>query len=571
MKITGLDKEVRNVLGASFLKIPRYQRPYSWDVEHVTDFWNDAIVGEGDDSFIGSMVVFPDKSKDAFEVVDGQQRLTTITMILAALRDALQAEGREDLAKGTQQLIERPDYSNKSRFVLATETSYPYLHDHIQRFGPPESDEPKNAEERQLEVSYELIRQLVRGVVDDKRAGTKGSAANKQKAVAAHLEAVRDRVLGLKLIHVTVDSEEDAYVIFETLNARGEDLKLGDLVKAHLTKNIRPTNPAYDKAKDEWAKIRARVDGIKPAGDLDTFLHHWWLSRDEYVTARKLYPKFRRAVTKANARAVLEDLGKDVITYRQIVDPKSHTWASEQADVRGALEALALFRVSQPVPMLLSVMRVYREKALSLRSVRQILQAIERFHFLGSAVVGRSSSGGISAMYASSARQLFRATTPQQRATVLAELRQKLRDRKPTPDEFMAAFKTIRFTEVDQSQRRLVKYILSRLDGAHDEGAAIDYERMTIEHIAPQNPTSAAGPPVSPEHVGQMGNLLLVTEVMNQQLENKPFSAKLPILKKAKSWVDPSVLSATQWGETEIETRTLDLAALAYDNVWKLQ
>lgn len=172
-------------------------------------------------------------------------------------------------------------------------------------------------------------------------------------------------------------------------------------------------------------------------------------------------------------------------------------------------------------------------------------------------------------MYASSARQLFRATTSQQRATVLTELRQKLRDRKPTRDEFTAAFKTVRFTEVDQSQRRLVKYILSRLDGAHDEGAAIDYDRMTIEHLAPQNP-SAPGAAVSAEHVGQLGNLLLVTEAMNQQLENKSFAAKLPILKKAKSWVDPRILNASQWGEAEIDKRTIDLAALAYDKVWKL-
>lgn len=568
MKITGLDREVRNVLGSSFLKIPRYQRPYSWDVEHVTDFWDDAVDGDGGDYFIGSMVVFPDPSKDTFEIVDGQQRLTTITMILAALRDALEAEGSEDLAKGTQQLIQRHDYSNKSRFVLQTVTSYPYLQDHIQRFGKPESNEPRNAEEEQLATSYQAIRGFVRAAVDGVRTKAKGGKEAKKKAVVKRLETLRDRVLGLKLIHVTVDSEDDAYVIFETLNARGEDLKLGDLVKAHLTKNIKSTNPAYDKAKEEWSKIRAQVEGTQAAA-LDTFLHHWWLSRDEYVPLRKLYPKFRKSVTKTNAGEVLDALGKDVATYRLIVDPKSQTWASEQAPIRGALEALSVFRVTQPVPMLLAVMRAYREKEIALKAVREMLQAIERFHFLGSAVVGRSSSGGISAMYASSARQLFRATTSNERAVVLRELRQKLRDRKPTRDEFIAAFKTVRFTDIEQSQRRLVKYILSRLDGAHDAGAAVDYDRMTIEHIASQNPAGGTAA-VSDEHVGQLGNLLLVSEAMNLQLKNKPFAEKLSIFKGAKTWVDANVLAAKAWGDNEIEARTIALAKLSFEKVWSL-
>jgi hypothetical protein len=569
MKIQGLDKEVRNVLGADFLRIPRYQRPYRWEIEHVSDFWNDALAGDTNDYFIGSMVVFPDKSKDTFEVVDGQQRLTTITMVLASIRDALKAEGLDDLANGTQQLIERKDLSNKSRFVLETETSYPYFHDHIQRFGPPESDEPKNAEEQQLARSYVFIRQQVGDVVELARSMAKGTKAAKRKAVASALEVLRERVLSLKLIHVTVDSEDDAYVIFETLNARGEDLQLADLVKAHLTKSIRPTSPKYDFARDEWGKLRARLEGAQRPIEIDTFIHHWWLSRHEYVALRKLYPKFRKAVNKSNAREIVKALIADVATYRQISEPKSHTWASEEASIRGALEALTIFRVTQPLPMLLATMRAYRDKTLALKSVRDVLLAIERFHFLGSAVVGRSSSGGISGMYASSARQVFGATSSQQRANALAELRKKLRARKPTRDEFVAAFKTIRFTDDNQSQRRLVKYILSRLDGAHDSGAAIDYDRMTIEHVASQNP-GAGSPSVSADAYGQIGNLLLVTEATNQALENKPFSAKLLILQKAKSWVDPTILGAQQWGEKEIAARTKALADLAYDKVWFL-
>src|SRR6476646_2664769 len=87
VKITCIDKELKTILSSGFYKIPRFQRPYLWEKEQVEDFWSDAIANEDPDYFIGSMVVFL-ASHDTFGVVDGQQRLTTITMILCALRDA---------------------------------------------------------------------------------------------------------------------------------------------------------------------------------------------------------------------------------------------------------------------------------------------------------------------------------------------------------------------------------------------------------------------------------------------------------------------------------------------------
>src|SRR5262245_13119160 len=82
MKINCIDNEIKQILEGGFYRIPRFQRPYLWEKEQVEDFWNDTIAGTEQDYFIGSMVVF--KTGDVYGVVDGQQRLTTISMILAA-------------------------------------------------------------------------------------------------------------------------------------------------------------------------------------------------------------------------------------------------------------------------------------------------------------------------------------------------------------------------------------------------------------------------------------------------------------------------------------------------------
>src|SRR2546422_3233812 len=156
MKISCIDKEIREILQTAYYKVPRFQRPYSWDRENVEDFWNDTIVNSEGDYFIGSIVVF--KMKDTMKgIVDGQQRLTTITMLLCAVRNALKAQGHPSLAQGVHKLIERPDITNKDQFVLQTETSYPYLQEFIQKFDRPDVEPDIGAEEALLKAAFELL------------------------------------------------------------------------------------------------------------------------------------------------------------------------------------------------------------------------------------------------------------------------------------------------------------------------------------------------------------------------------------------------------------------------------
>ena len=108
MKIESSDKDIETLLSSSYFHIPRFQRPYSWDDENIKDFWDDIYSNQSDDYFIGSMVVYKN-SKQEFGVVDGQQRLTTVTILLCVIRDAFLTLECDDYAKGVHQLIERKD------------------------------------------------------------------------------------------------------------------------------------------------------------------------------------------------------------------------------------------------------------------------------------------------------------------------------------------------------------------------------------------------------------------------------------------------------------------------------
>ncbi len=221
MKIESLDRNVQQVLSTGYYSIPRFQRPYSWTEENLEEFWTDTIVDSGADYFIGAVIVF-ETGSNRFDVVDGQQRLTTLTIMLAALRDPYDQEGRAKLALGLHAFVERPNVENANEYVLQTETSYPFFHEHIQKHGQADTKVvDTGAEEERLGEAKAFFADKLQKVVDSIRNDPRVKAAEVENRVESALSQIRDRLFGLKLILVTVDDEDDAYTIFETLNSGG--------------------------------------------------------------------------------------------------------------------------------------------------------------------------------------------------------------------------------------------------------------------------------------------------------------------------------------------------------------
>jgi uncharacterized protein with ParB-like and HNH nuclease domain len=568
MKITCLDKQVGQLLKESFYRIPRFQRPYSWDRSNIEEFWTDAIVENETHYFIGNFVVYDDKT--AMGVVDGQQRLTTITLLLCALRNAFEKEGFSNLAKGIHGLIERPDISDQLFYVLQTETSYPYLQEHVQKFpGKPGVPADAGPEEQLLKQSFEYFQANVYEVANTLKSLPSLSEAKKKARIQEELSKIRDKILSLKLIFTALDNDDDAYIIFETLNTRGKDLTLSDLVKSHLSRLLKPTNSGVDLAKDKWNKILHIFEESQADLSVSTFIHHFWLSRYEYITEKKLYKALRKRIKKDEAATFLDDLVKESEIYRYIYEPSSRAWKNDEFEIRDALCAMNLFRIKQQLPLVLSVMGHYEDGALKTKHVRAILTAIENFHFSFTAIASQRSSGGISFMYALAARDLYQARTLSAKVKCLQDFRKKkLATKRPQYAEFEPSFIELKYSSKMTKQKNLVRYILTRIYQKNSTGLPIDPEQVTIEHLAPENPP--ANTLLSEEQVASIGNLILVNQPLNNELSNKSFLEKVQLLRAAKVWVDPVILSAGNWGRAEIESRTRLLAKDAYDTVWRL-
>lgn len=567
MKINSIDKNVKEILNSYYYKIPRFQRPYSWDMENIADFWTDTIQDSEADYFIGSMVVFK-VDDDNYGVVDGQQRLTAITMILCALRDAFKKEGVLNLANGIHKLIERPNIDDKLQYVLTTESSFPYFQEYIQKFGEPSLEVKSGTEEKDIERTYTQIRAFIEDAVNSIKSDTTKNEELKTEFIKKQLISIRDKILSLKLIFIYLDNDDDAYLIFETLNTRGKDLRLSDLVKAHLTKLLKPKNVNVDPAKLTWEKIWTTIDGSASDIDIDSFLHHYWLSKYDYLPVKKMFKKLKRTVKKPNASNFLSELEKDSLTYREIHETAFRKWAREERAIKKALDALSLFRVKQQVPMVLSTMRDYKAGLLKRKDVGKILASIEKFHFMFTAVTSQRSSGGISQMYASSARKLVSAQDRNDKLIVLNDLYIKLKDRIPAYQEFEVNFEEIYFTNKLTKQKKLVRYILSGIDEHLNTGQTIDYENTTVEHLMPQSSVGKNG--ITEFDVGQLGNLMLIPTNLNVKLGKKSFRDKKEMLMNKKVFLDPSIKDAKSWRLSEIKKRTKLIAELAYKKVWGL-
>jgi len=296
MKITSLDRNIREILETGYYVIPRFQRPFSWEKEQVTEFWEDLNSDEEPDYFIGSMVVYTVRD-GVFGIVDGQQRLTTVTMILCALRNAFDKQGFSEQAKGIHALVERFNINYEKEYVLQSETSYPYLQEHIQKFGEPDIPESSSDEEQLLKLAFQIISFNINEVINLIQKDRSINEENKKKTIQTKLAQIRTKVLGLKAIYITLDSEEDAYVIFETLNSRGKDLNIADLIKNHLLRLTKPSNANVDLTKEKWNKIVEMMDSINIG--VDEFLYHHWLSKyEKYVPAKRLFKSVKRLIPR---------------------------------------------------------------------------------------------------------------------------------------------------------------------------------------------------------------------------------------------------------------------------------
>lgn len=569
MKIEANDKEIQDIFSSGYFKIPRFQRPYSWEKDEVENFWEDITKNKDDNYFIGSMVVFQ-SAKPYFGIVDGQQRLTTITIILSVIRDSFIKLKQDNLARGIHKYIEKANVDNEDEFILNSETSFPFLQGVIQSYKKDNIKDEIGVEESNLQNAYSLIKSKLLTLIpqielyDDKQIDlfndTKDNPIQK-------LKDIRDKILALKLVFIQLDNEDDAYLIFETLNARGRDLKTSDLVKNLFLKKLRSSNSRYDSAKISWNSLVSKFDNDIGEQTLDNYLLHYWLSEHKYITDKKLFPEIKSTLGDDNQKAesLLGTIIKTADYYKQITYPNSVEWAKQELKIKTIFENINLFKVKQQSSMTLSLTRAWRENKITMKMLKSALEKIEYFHFVFNAITSQRSSGVIATTYSDHAIKLTAAKSHDQIQSIFKSLFNSLESKLPSFEEFYVNFAELNYLSNKTRNKGVIKYILSKQLGEAISGLNINHHLLTIEHYIPESSLKNG---VSADIIGSIGNLILVDEVTNNNiLKNSAIEEKYKILNKNGYPLIQTYINNSSWGEQEVKERTEFIAKQLYEMI----
>lgn len=554
--------------------VPRFQRAYSWSKDQVKELWDDIIANiqvnnENDVSheeyFIGALVLVGDDKSNVLQIVDGQQRLTTITILLSVLCERFKELKKDNLAEAIfKNYIEGQDDDGKNYFKLDNETPKPFFQKSIQYINKEQSL-PQNDEEKTLLSSYQEFYSFTSrdNLATRFRAGKKVD----DEKYEMMLRAVRDQVVKyLKVIFITVAEEEEAYTIFETLNARGMNLSFVDLIKNKLFKELTDTHPD-DDAKTTWKNIRLVISSRDNVGSLETFVRHWWISKYSYVGEENIYKAFKKlwAEDKIEAKEFIKELYSDSEIYIKIASPLQEDFKQqEEKSIYDALSAFRIFNIAQQRAFLLSLFKARERRVLKFDDQKEIMLFLERFHFMFNAVCSLRPSG-IENSYARAARDLQNASDRRRAKEIINILKDSLTARIPDETVFTEKFKELKFYNGYTRDKKLIQYIFNKIERSKLITNELAPENISLEHILCQANNDK-------EIIGKIGNLLPLSQELNEKARDKPVSDKLSVYQESQYFLPKEFAEnySTPWNANAIAKRTESLAKYCYKNIWKI-
>jgi len=532
--------------GKKQYQVPLYQRVYSWGKPQLNQLWNDiaelAATRRGDPSathFIGSLVLSqsPDFSVVGVSkllVVDGQQRLTTVTILLAALRDHLLATGDGERARGieAQYLINIYDKDKPAKVLPTQADRAAYLA--VIRSAPDAGSEGSVGE------AYNHFRSKI-AVVDDPDD-------------AHDLEEIENAIVnGLALVVVTAEPRDNAHRIFESLNNTGLQLTQSDLLKNYLFMRLGERgDEVYDSV---WLPLEKRLS----SENLELLFWLDLVQSDERVKQGDTYVGQQKRLEKLESPA---DIASEVIRIAKLGEVLSTILEpahESEPEIRQRLARIRAWGSTTAYPVVMRILDRRRSGTATSEQVVRALTYLESY-FVRRIVIGRAT--------ASLNRTLLQAVAAigdgQSVDVALHEYLSRGRKYYGTDRQVRDAARNVPFYWQGRAAQK--KLILQWLEESFGSKEAVDPKNLTIEHVLPQTLAGSArdafalslpdGADLDYEHdrlVHTIGNLTLTG--YNSELSNRPFDTKRTMLAESGLRLNQEIATHEAGGTIEIDER----------------
>ncbi|GAA6780226.1 DUF262 and DUF1524 domain-containing protein [Helicobacter pylori] len=524
------------------LVIPIYQRLYSWEKEQCKQLWDDIIKIGGNDKmdghFIGSILYVLDRithSNNALLIIDGQQRLTTITLLLTALRNHLSDEVKRKEIEDRYLINSDKDGDKKFRLILSDSDKDTLL-------SLIDKDRRKPSEPSlKIVENFKLFEEWV------------SKNTNKLETIFKGLEK-------LMIVEIALEKEkDDPQFIFESMNSKGMELAQTDLIRNYILMGLEPKEQKtfYEKY---WRTMEEEFKQDKKL--LDRFVRHYLTIKTKISNTNKVYAAFKdyRQKEGIGIEDLLKDLQKYCGYFCRIVFKKE-----ADKDLNKALGFLVDLEMDVIYPLLLELYSDYSDGVLSKADFIPIIALIESY-ICRRAVCGLGTNS-LNKVFPSFTRHIQKDEYFKSLEAHFGYLTEK--QRFPNNDEFKDLFITIDFYSF---QKR--RYFFERLEN-FDRKERVYTHEYTVEHIMPKKLTEEWErdlgenfQEIHDKYLHTVGNLTLTG--YNPEYSNKSFQEKQGMEKGFKDSplrLNQSLRDLESFGEEEIKKRANDLADLAL-KIW---
>jgi hypothetical protein len=545
-------------------RIPRFQRDYSWTDDEWEDLWMDilgTIQENGEPAHYMGYLVLQSQDEKSFDVIDGQQRLTTLTLIvLAALKNLQKLIENNNNPEQNQRRLEQIrqtyiGYLDPVTLISKTKLTLNRNNDHyFQTYLVPLGHLPQRgfrASEHSLRKAFEWFEKRVRDYA-------KKVSNDEGVALASLVETMSDKLF---FTVISVTDELNAYKVFETLNARGVRLSSTDLLKNYLFSVLHREHEQHphemNALEERWEAMVTRL-GSESFPD---FLRTHWLSRRSFVRQSELFKVIRAKVTTREAIfQLLREMEEDMDTYLALTNPEISQWSPA---LKGYVQNLRMFSVRQPFPLLFAAHR-----KLSLEDFATVLKSCVTISFRYN-VIGSQPAHEQERLYYSIAQKITHNEITTAKTTL-----EGMKAIYPNDEAFKMAFSEKVIRTSNSRNLRVVRYILCELE-KHSSGIDHDFESdsFNVEHILPQNPESGWDTFNDEEveaMVYRLGNMTLLKKSANKNLGNEPFSIKKPVFSESQFELTRKIAEENaDWTPERISARQKTLAKMA-TSVWRI-
>ncbi len=545
--------------GISYI-VPKFQRDYSWSEEEWDDLWQDILEvckSEKDGAHYMGYLVFQSEDNKNFDVIDGQQRITTLSILILAVLKNLQIlqskninsdenkQREEELRRAYIGYLNPATLISKSKLQLNKQNDLFY-----QNYLVPLENIPTrglNFSEKLMKKGFEWFVEKIKKEISD----------NSGKKLAEFVGSFTDKLF---FTVITVTDELNAFKVFETLNARGVKLSATDLLKNYLFSVICHKNLHQIEIK-RIEKLWERIVKTLGSQSFPEFLRIYWNSRNKLVRKTDLFKTIKKNIKdKETAFDLIRKLDENADFYAALGNSEDELWEPEQ---KKYIERLKMFGVRQPYSLLMIA-----NKKFDKDNFNQLLRACAVISFRYN-VICRLHTGEQEKSYNKTAFEIAKGNL-----NTAKEAKLILKSCYPDDNIFQQAFKNKELTVTGPRNKKIVRYILFELE-KNISNTAYDSEspKYSIEHILPQSPGENwqdYDENNDYRFINRLGNYTLLTKKKNSELGDKSYSDKKKVYAESKFQITKKISENNDaWNPNRIETRQASLSKRA-KSIWRL-